>query len=80
MVNYQTAQYIYSSPLSPHHSPLTTRFTRCSHYILPDSLPLDTYLVDDTPKAKAKRKEGERTSEEGGERREEGSCEEDRIN
>ncbi len=25
------------------------------YYILPDSLPLDTLLVDDTPKAKAKR-------------------------
>jgi hypothetical protein len=28
------------------------------HFILPDSLPLDTYLVDDTPKAKARKKEG----------------------
>ncbi len=28
---------------------------RC--YILPDSLPLDTLLIDDTPKAKAKKKE-----------------------
>lgn len=26
--------------------------------ILPDSLPLDTLLIDDTPKAKAKKKEG----------------------
>ncbi len=28
---------------------------RC--YILPDSLPLDTLLIDDTPKAKAQKKE-----------------------
>ena len=26
--------------------------------ILPDSLPLDTLLIDDTPKAKAKKKDG----------------------
>ncbi|OAD78386.1 hypothetical protein PHYBLDRAFT_24382, partial [Phycomyces blakesleeanus NRRL 1555(-)] len=26
--------------------------------ILPDSLPLDTLLIDDTPKSKAKKKEG----------------------
>lgn len=27
------------------------------YFILPDSLPLDTLLIDDTPKAKAKKKE-----------------------
>eukprot|EP00047_Mylnosiga_fluctuans_P001833 m.222087 g.222087 ORF g.222087 m.222087 type:complete len:122 (+) comp10709_c0_seq1:57-422(+) len=36
---------------------LSIRGNQIRHFILPDSLPLDTYLVDDTPKAKAKKKE-----------------------
>ena len=37
---------------------LSIRGNNVRYYILPDSLPLDTLLVDDTPKAKAKKKEG----------------------
>ncbi|CAI2172329.1 17084_t:CDS:2 [Funneliformis geosporum] len=37
---------------------LSIRGNNIRYYILPDSLPLDTLLVDDTPKAKAKKKEG----------------------
>ncbi|CAG8517940.1 18232_t:CDS:2, partial [Acaulospora morrowiae] len=36
---------------------LSIRGNNIRYYILPDSLPLDTLLVDDTPKAKAKKKE-----------------------
>ncbi|CAB4389535.1 Sm-like ribonucleo protein [Rhizophagus irregularis] len=36
---------------------LSIRGNNVRYYILPDSLPLDTLLVDDTPKAKAKKKE-----------------------
>eukprot|EP00053_Salpingoeca_punica_P021307 m.212857 g.212857 ORF g.212857 m.212857 type:complete len:126 (+) comp21784_c0_seq1:206-583(+) len=36
---------------------LSIRGNQIRHYILPDSLPLDTFLVDDSPKAKAKKRE-----------------------
>ena len=36
---------------------LSIRGNNIRYYILPDSLPLDTLLIDDTPKAKAKKKE-----------------------
>lgn len=36
---------------------LSIRGSNIRYVILPDSLPLDTLLVDDTPKAKAKKKE-----------------------
>lgn len=36
---------------------LSIRGNNIRYYILPDSLPLETLLVDDTPKAKAKKKE-----------------------
>lgn len=37
---------------------LSIRGNNIRYYILPDSLPLDTLLIDDTPKARAKKKEG----------------------
>ena len=37
---------------------LSLRGNNIRYYILPENLPLDTLLVDDTPKAKAKKKEG----------------------
>ncbi|XP_033107735.1 small nuclear ribonucleoprotein Sm D1-like isoform X1 [Anneissia japonica] len=36
---------------------LVVRGNNIRYFILPDSLPLDTLLVDDTPKARAKKKE-----------------------
>ena len=36
---------------------LSIRGNNIRYYILPDSLPLDTLLIDDTPKAKAKKKD-----------------------
>lgn len=36
---------------------LSIRGNNIRYYILPDSLPLDTLLVDETPKAKAKKRE-----------------------
>ncbi|KAJ3092893.1 Small nuclear ribonucleoprotein Sm D1 [Quaeritorhiza haematococci] len=36
---------------------LSVRGNNIRYYILPDSLPLDTLLIDDTPKAKTKKKE-----------------------
>ena len=38
---------------------ITIRGNNVRYMILPDSLPLDTLLVDDTPKAKAKKREGD---------------------
>ena len=38
---------------------LSLRGNNIRYFILPENLPLDTLLVDDTPKAKAKKKEGE---------------------
>ncbi|KAJ3107553.1 mRNA splicing protein smd1 [Phlyctochytrium planicorne] len=37
---------------------LSIRGNNIRYFILPDSLPLDTLLVDDAPKIKAKKKEG----------------------
>ena len=37
---------------------LSLRGNNIRYYILPENLPLDTLLVDDTPKAKARKKEG----------------------
>ncbi|KAL7306008.1 probable small nuclear ribonucleoprotein Sm D1 [Trichogramma pretiosum] len=39
---------------------LSLRGNNIRYYILPDSLPLETLLIDDTPKAKAKKKESAR--------------------
>jgi len=36
---------------------LSIRGNNIRYYILPDSLPLETLLIDDTPKAKAKKKQ-----------------------
>ena len=36
---------------------LSIRGNNIRYYILPDSLPLETLLLDDTPKAKAKKKD-----------------------
>jgi small nuclear ribonucleoprotein D1 len=36
---------------------LSVRGNTIRHFLLPDSLPLDTLLIDDTPKAKAKKKQ-----------------------
>ncbi|RUP51683.1 hypothetical protein BC936DRAFT_146637 [Jimgerdemannia flammicorona] len=40
---------------------LSIRGNNIRYYILPDSLPLDTLLLDDSPKAKAKKKDGSYT-------------------
>ena len=45
---------------------LSLRGNNIRYYILPENLPLDTLLVDDTPKAKAKKKEGKGDSYESG--------------
>ena len=37
---------------------LSIRGNNIRYFILPDSLPLDTLLIDDTPKARAKKREG----------------------
>lgn len=37
---------------------LSIRGNNIRYFILPDSLPLDTLLLDDSPKAKAKKKDG----------------------
>ena len=37
---------------------ITVRGNNIRYIILPDSLPIDTLLVDDTPRAKAKKREG----------------------
>ena len=39
---------------------LSLRGNNIRYYILPENLPLDTLLVDDTPKAKAKKREGKK--------------------
>ena len=38
---------------------LSLRGNNIRYFILPENLPLDTLLVDDTPKARAKKREGE---------------------
>ncbi|XP_026290352.1 probable small nuclear ribonucleoprotein Sm D1 isoform X2 [Frankliniella occidentalis] len=40
---------------------LSIRGNNIRYYILPDSLPLETLLIDDTPKGKARKKEAART-------------------
>ena len=37
---------------------LSLRGNNIRYFILPENLPLDTLLVDDAPKAKAKKREG----------------------
>lgn len=37
---------------------LSIRGNNIRYYILPDNLPLETLLIDDTPKSKAKKKDG----------------------
>ena len=37
---------------------LSVRGNNIRYYILPENLPLDTLLVDDTPRAKFKKREG----------------------
>lgn len=39
---------------------LSIRGNNIRYYILPDSLPLETLLIDDTPKARAKKKDASR--------------------
>lgn len=39
---------------------LSVRGNNIRYYILPDSLPLETLLIDDTPKSKAKKKDATR--------------------
>lgn len=39
---------------------LSIRGNNIRYYILPDSLPLETLLIDDTPKSKAKKKDAAR--------------------
>lgn len=43
-----------------HLETLSLRGNNIRYYILPDALPLETLLIDDTPKAKAKKKEAAR--------------------
>ena len=42
---------------------LSIRGNNIRYFILPESLPLDTLLVDDAPKAKAKKKEAGRVKD-----------------
>lgn len=44
---------------------ITIRGNNIRYVILPDSLPLDTLLIDDTPKAKAKKRESAKLSSRG---------------
>lgn len=44
---------------------LSLRGNNIRYYVLPDSLPLETLLIDDTPKAKAKKKEAARGAARG---------------
>lgn len=44
---------------------LTVRGNNIRYYILPDSLPLETLLIDDAPKAKAKKKDTARGAARG---------------
>ncbi|GAB0090245.1 Small nuclear ribonucleoprotein Sm D1 [Sergentomyia squamirostris] len=44
---------------------LSIRGNNIRYYILPDSLPLETLLIDDTPKSKAKKKETARGGNRG---------------
>jgi small nuclear ribonucleoprotein D1 len=44
---------------------LSIRGNNIRYFILPDSLPLETLLIDDTPKSKAKKKDGRSASNRG---------------
>ena len=44
---------------------LSIRGNNIRYFILPDSLPLETLLIDDTPKSKAKKKDGRNASNRG---------------
>ena len=41
---------------------LSLRGNNIRYFLLPENVPLDTLLVDDTPKARAKKKEGKGNS------------------
>ena len=45
---------------------LSIRGNNIRYYILPDSLPLETLLIDDTPKSKAKKKDAARVGSQRG--------------
>lgn len=45
---------------------LSIRGNNIRYFILPDSLPLETLLIDDTPKAKAKKKDSARSGTQRG--------------
>ena len=44
---------------------LSIRGNNIRYFILPDSLPLETLLIDDTPKSKSKKKESNRVGNRG---------------
>ncbi|XP_037823622.1 probable small nuclear ribonucleoprotein Sm D1 [Lucilia cuprina] len=44
---------------------LSIRGNNIRYFILPDSLPLETLLIDDTPKSKSKKKENNRAGNRG---------------
>ncbi|XP_075161938.1 putative small nuclear ribonucleoprotein Sm D1 [Haematobia irritans] len=44
---------------------LSVRGNNIRYFILPDSLPLETLLIDDTPKSKSKKKEANRVGNRG---------------
>ena len=44
---------------------ISVRGNNIRYFILPDSLPLETLLIDDTPKAKAKKKDAGRAGTRG---------------
>lgn len=44
---------------------LSIRGNNIRYFILPDSLPLETLLIDDTPKSKSKKKENNRVGNRG---------------
>lgn len=44
---------------------LSIRGNNIRYYILPDSLPLETLLIDDTPKSKSKKKDAARGGQRG---------------
>lgn len=44
---------------------LSIRGNNIRYFILPDSLPLETLLIDDTPKSKAKKKDGRNAANRG---------------
>lgn len=45
---------------------LSIRGNNIRYFVLPDSLPLETLLIDDTPKAKAKKKDASRSGTQRG--------------